>query len=221
MRQFLFLSLLFILPIWTAGCATFQVSGQVQSGRRALLHNDPEAALTYLLPAADTNPQYIYSSMSFHESVWTYIGRAQYALGRFPEARQSLERALSTYKDDAMAQLYLGLVTLRSGERSEGRKQILRGLQSIADWIEYLNRVQPYYAFWDPNGDIRKEIERARGLIEGERMGSDQEIIESAEWVGKQMEEEIDKVRTDRRREFERDHDFPRRGLGVGIGIGF
>jgi hypothetical protein len=52
-------------------------------------------------------------------------------------------------------------------------------------------------------------------------MAPDKDIIESAEWVGKQMEEEVDKVRTDQQREFNRDRDFFRRGLGVGIGIGF
>ena len=34
------------------------------------------------------------------------------------------------------------------------------------------------------------------------------------------MEEEVDKVRADERRQFDRDRDF-RRGFGVGIGIGF
>jgi tetratricopeptide (TPR) repeat protein len=173
-----------------------------------------------LQQAADSDPNYIYSSMSFRETVWTYIGRAQYALGQFPEARRSFERALSVYKDDAMAQLYLGLAMTRSGEQAQGRKQIQTGMKNIADWIEYLNRTTPYYAFWDPNGEIRKEIERARQLLEAEKMAPDKDIIESAEWVGKQMEEEVDKVRTDQQREFNRDRDF-RRGFGVGIGIGF
>jgi len=209
-----------ILIFLTTGCASFQTAGQVQSGRRALLFNDPQSALAYLQPAADSDPNYIYSSMSFRETVWTYIGRAQYALGQFPEARRSLERGLSVYKDDAMAQLYLGLVMLRSGEQPQGRKQIQTGMKNIADWIEYLNRTTPYYAFWDPNAEIRKEIERARPLLEAEKMAPDKDIIESAEWVGKQMEEEVDKVRDDERRQFDRDRDF-RRGFGVGIGIGF
>ena len=209
-----------ILFLLTTGCVSFQTVGQVQSGRRALLSNDPQSALVYLLPAADSDPNYIYSSMSFRETVWTYIGRAQYALGQFPEARRSLERGLSVYKDDAMAQLYLGLVMLRSGEQPQGREQIQTGMKNIADWIEYLNRTAPYNAFWDPNGEIRKEIERARPLLEAEKMAPDKDIIESAEWVGKQMEEEVDKVRTDQQREFDRDLDF-RRGFGVGIGIGF
>jgi tetratricopeptide (TPR) repeat protein len=218
MRELLWLAV--ILVFLTMGCASFQVAGQVQSGRRALLFNDPQTALAYLQQAADSDPNYIYSSMSFRETVWTYIGRAQYALGQFPEARRSFERALSVYKDDAMAQLYLGLAMTRSGEQAQGRKQIQTGMKNIADWIEYLNRTTPYYAFWDPNGEIRKEIERARQLLEAEKMAPDKDIIESAEWVGKQMEEEVDKVRTDQQREFNRDRDF-RRGFGVGIGIGF
>ena len=171
-----------ILFLLTTGCASFQTVGQVQSGRRALLFNDPQSALAYLQPAADSDPNYIYSSMGFRETVWTYIGRAQYALGQFPEARRSLERGLSVYKDDAMAQLYLGLVMLRSGEQPQGRKQIQTGMTNIADWIEYLNRTTSYNAFWDPNGEIRKEI--ARPLLEAEKMAPDKDIIESAEWVG-------------------------------------
>jgi tetratricopeptide (TPR) repeat protein len=209
-----------ILILLTLGCAAFQVAGQVQSGRRALLSNDPQTALTYLQPAADSDPNYIYQSASFRESVWTYIGRAQYALGRLPDARRAFERALSIYRDDAMAQLYLGLAMVRSGEQAQGRKQIQIGLRSIADWIEYLNRLASRYASWDPNGEIRKEIDKTLGMLEAEKIASEKDIIESAEWVGKQMEEEIDKVRLEQQREFYRDGDF-RRGFGAGIGIGF
>jgi len=150
-----------ILIFLTTGCASFQTSGQFQSGRRALLINDPQTALAYLQQAAASDPNYIYQSMNFREGIWTYIGRAQYALGQWPEARGSLERALSIYRDDAMAQLYLGLTMARSGEQAEGRKQIQVGMKGIADWIEYLNRSTSYRAFWDPSGEIRKEIDKS------------------------------------------------------------
>ena len=77
-----------------AGCAAFTTGTQVQSGRRALLVNDPERALPYFLEAAQSDPNYVYRSVYFHEGIWTYVGRTQYATKRYAEARQSLERAL-------------------------------------------------------------------------------------------------------------------------------
>jgi tetratricopeptide (TPR) repeat protein len=211
---------LFVLVVAAAGCASFQVAGQVQSGRQALLMNDPETALAYFLQAADKDPNYIYSSGNFRESVWTYIGRAQYALGRHAEARRSFERALSVYKDDAMAQLYLGLAMVKGGDRERGLKQIQIGLKGLSDWIEFLNQSRRYYAFWDPNGEIRKEIDKTLALTAGEQTAPLETVVASAEWVGRQMEEEIDKVRRDEQREFRRDLDR-RPGVGLGFGFGF
>src|SRR5688572_13571111 len=127
----LYCTALFLMVVASAGCASFQVAGQVQSGRRALLMNDPEAALAYFQPAAQSDPNYIYSAENFRESVWTYLGRAQYALERHEEARGSFERALAVYKDDAMAQLYLGLAMVKGGDRERGLKQIQIGLKSL------------------------------------------------------------------------------------------
>jgi tetratricopeptide (TPR) repeat protein len=218
MRRFRWTLVVSILCM--TGCAAFQIAGQVQSGRRALLANDPQTALAYLQPAADKDPNHLYQSMNFQESVWTYVGRAQYELGRLPEAKQSLERALAAYKDDAMARLYLGLTLLRAGNRAEGRRQIAAGLKEIANWIEYLNSTRAFRSAWDPNAEIRKEIDRGLAMMEGEKPASDKEIIESGEWVGKKMEEEIDKVRLDDQRDFRREHDFGP-GFGFGLGIGF
>jgi tetratricopeptide (TPR) repeat protein len=204
------------------GCASYQVAGQVQSGRRALLMKDPESALADLLQAADQNPNYIYTSANFRESVWTYVGRAQYALGRYDEARRSFQRALSIYPDDSMAELYLGLALLRTGDRAQGLKHVQTGLKGLYDWIEYLNRLNPNQAFWDPNASIRKEIDKTLAMISSERVEDLNALIESAEWIGQQMEEEVDRVRTDERREFQRDLDGDgRRGFGFGLGIGF
>jgi hypothetical protein len=50
-----------------SGCASFQVAGQVQAGRQALLMNNPTQALTYLEQAVPTNPQYVYEAESFRE----------------------------------------------------------------------------------------------------------------------------------------------------------
>jgi tetratricopeptide (TPR) repeat protein len=212
----------FLIVLALAGCASFFVAGRVQSGRQALLMNDPETALAYFQEVAERNPDYIHQSMNFLQSIWTYVGRAQYDLGRYADAQRSFERALSVYKDDPMAQLYLGLAMVRTGENSRGVQQIQTGLKSVSNWIEFLNRGTPYFAFWDPRGEIRAEIEKTLASTSGEQVASASSVIESAEWVGRQMEEEIDRVRGDERRQFDRQR--PRdggSGLGVGFGIGF
>lgn len=217
--QFSAVGLTFLLAI---GCASFNSAGQVQSGRRALIADRPETALVYFQRAAESDPNFIYSSARFQEGVWTYVGRAQYALGKWPEARQSFERALTVYQDDPMAQLYLGLAMLRDGDQRQGWPQLQRGMKSLSDWIEYLNYSKPSYAYWDPHARIRAEIDKTLAMVDTEKLESRNEIIASAEWVGQQMEEEIDKVRRDERRHFERErqHDF-RRGFSLGAGFGF
>ena len=126
-----------------AGCAAFTTGTQVQSGRRALLVNDPEWALPYFLEAAQNDPNYVYRSVYFHEGIWTYVGRTQYATKRYAEARQSLERALSLDRDDLLARLYLGLTLVRSGDGARGAKEILAGMKGIYDWIDYMQRADP------------------------------------------------------------------------------
>src|SRR4026208_1566728 len=99
----------FVLIGFLSGCASYQIAGQVESGRRALLTNDPERALPYLIEAAKNDPNYVYTYNLFRESVWTYLGRSQYAIKKYSEARQSLERALALDKDEHLPREYLGL----------------------------------------------------------------------------------------------------------------
>jgi tetratricopeptide (TPR) repeat protein len=122
--------------IFLAGCTAFQVAGQVQSGRQALLTNNNEQALAYFQQAAQNDPNFIFQSGLYREGIWTYVGRSLYSLGRLPEARQSLEKALSIYPDDYLARIYLGLTLLRSGEDSRGRKEIEAGMKGLYDWLE-------------------------------------------------------------------------------------
>lgn len=202
-----------------SGCASYYVAGQVQSGRRALLVKDPERALPYFLDAAKNNPDYFYESEHFREGIWTYVGRAQYATKRYQDARQSLERALSAAKDDNLARLYLGLTLARSGDPSRGLKEIENAMNGIHDWLEYIERTRPFEAFWDPLREIRKAIEKDLDKTSGKDIGREQ-LIADAEWLGNKMEDEMERVRQDERRQF--DHDFERRrGLSVGVGLGF
>jgi tetratricopeptide (TPR) repeat protein len=212
------LLLIFLL----AGCAAYQAAGQVQSGRQALLINKPEDALAYFQQVAESNPNYIFQSGLYREGIWTYVGRSQYSLGRLPEARQSLEKALSVYPDDYLARIYLGLTLLRSGEDTRGLKELDTGMKGLYDWLEDINRAMPFTAFWDPQREIRSEIEKNLGLISSKELDR-QQLISSAEWIGQRMEQEIDLVRRDEQQRFrDRDFDrFPGRGVGIGIGIGF
>lgn len=215
--RFGWLSLILVLT----GCAAYQAAGQVQSGRQALLVNKPEDALAYFQQVAQTNPDYIFQYELYREGIWTYIGRSQYSLGRLPEARQSLEKALSVYPDDYFARIYLGLTLLRSGEDSRGLKELDSGLKDLYDWLEYMNRTMPFTAFWDPQREIRSEIEKDLDMLSN-KDADRQQLISSAEWIGKRMEEEVDLVRRDQRRLMNRELEWSRgRGVGIGIGIGF
>jgi tetratricopeptide (TPR) repeat protein len=211
------LSVIFVL----LGCASFQAGSQIMSGRRALLTNNPEEALVHFQQVAQIDPNYMYTSALYREGAWTYLGRAQYALGRLQDARQSFERALSVYKDDYLARLYLGLTLLRSGDQSRGLKEVEAGLKGLYDWLEYINYSRPYQAFWDPRRQIRNEIEKTLAMISGRDIDS-QKLIESAEWIGMEMENEIDRARQDEKRFYDREFERERgRGTSVGVGIGF
>jgi tetratricopeptide (TPR) repeat protein len=208
-----------ICMLLSAGCTAFQVAGQVQSGRGALLINQPEHALPYFQEAAQNHPDYIFHEQQFGESVWTYLGRTQYMLGRLPEARQSLERALSVYKDDVLARIYLGLTLIRSDDRSRGLKELESGLRALHELLDYLNASDPLGAFWDPTREMRKEIDNDLGMISTRDIDW-QKLIASGEWVGRRMEDEIDKVRRDKEERRRRNFDG-RSGVSLGIGMGF
>jgi len=208
-----------VLIFLLTGCAAYQIAGQVQSGRQALLINKPEEALAYFQQAAQSNPNYIFESGLYKEGIWTYVGRSQYNLGRLAEARQSLEKALSIYPDDYLARIYLGLTLLRTGEDSRGLKGLENGMKGLYDWLEYMNRTLPFSSFWDPLREIRSELEKDLKMVSNKDVDR-QQLIASAESLGQKMEEEIDRVRRDEQRFRNQEFDT-RSGPSIGIGIGF
>lgn len=209
----------FVLLCLFEGCVSLQVGGDFQSGRQALLRNQSEQALPYFLEAAKNNPDYVYRSMHFSEGIWTYVGRTEYALGKFKEARESLERALAKDKDDNMARLYLGLTLMRSGDNENGKRELQAGMAGLHDWLEYIETARPFEAYWDPTREIRGAIETDLDKIKAKDIAQT-ELIADGGWLGKRMEEEIDRARRDERRRYEQD--FERRnGLSVGGRIGF
>lgn len=212
----------FSVVVLLAGCSAYATGGQFLAGRRALLINDNETALGYFLATAQSDPNYMYQSVYFREGIWTYVGRTQYATKRYPEARTSLERALSTDRDDNLARLYLGLTLARTAELSRGVKEIESAMKGIHDFLEYQERTRPMFNFWDPLREIRGAIEKDLAAISGKDFNPE-ELLANAEWLGKRMEEEVDNVLGDERRQWDRG--FDRRGSGsggsIGVGIGF
>ncbi len=170
-----------------------------------MLHGDPNNALSHFQRAAEQDPHYLYYG-AFPEGVWTYVGRAYYSTGRLPEARTALERAVSRSNDDNLAKLYLGLVLARDGDRPGGLREIENGMRGIHDWLDYVEYhfAYSYGRFWDPTKEIRSEIRTNLALIS--RGVSDwPKLIAGGEWVGKQMEEEIDRARRDEIEEHRRE----------------
>jgi tetratricopeptide (TPR) repeat protein len=206
------------LIVLIASCAAYNIGANVQSGRRALLINDPETALGYFLEAAKGDANYVYYAALYREGVWTYVGRAQYATKRYQDARQSLERALQLDPNDNLARLYLGLTLVRSDDRARGLREIQAAMKGIYDWLEYINRTRPFEAYWDPLREIRGAIEK--DLAGANESTDPEQLVADAEWLGSRMENEIENVRQDERRQFERDFDR-RSGPSVGVGIGF
>jgi len=207
------------LTVFLAGCAAATLGGQFQAGRRALLVGDPATAVGYFSEVAQHHPEYVNVIQNYRESIWTYLGRAQYETKHDQEALNSLERALAMDRDDHLAKLYLGLTLLRTGEMSRGVKEIEAAMKGLYDWIEYMNRTRPFQAFWDPTYQIRKQIDLNLASLAGRDLNFEN-LIADADWVGKQFEQELDKVRDDERRQFERDFER-RRGASFGLGIGF
>lgn len=194
---------LILAVLFLAGCGT--VGSQVQAGRRELLYGDPNNALTHFQRAAEQDPQYRYYS-ALPEGVWTYVGRAYYSSGRLPEARTALERAVSQSKDDNLARLYLGLVLARDGNRQNGLRDIETGMRGIHDWLDYVEYhfAFSYGRFWDPRKEIRSEIRTNLAMISG-GVNDWPKLIAGGEWVGKKMEEEMDRARLDEIEDYRRE----------------
>jgi tetratricopeptide (TPR) repeat protein len=176
------------------GCTTQQIDQNVQDGRNALLAGQPDNAVNYFSRAAESNPNYK-TSYTLRESVWTYLGRAYYETGKYQEARAALDKALAADKNDFVARLYLGMTLVRSNERERGLAEMATALNETHQWLETLTSESAAGAYWDPNRQIRKTIEKS--LAE---KPTAIELIVTAQRVGKQLEEEISRSEQDRTR---------------------
>jgi len=195
----------FLLGAFLVGCASFQAGSEISSGRLAFSIGQNESALAYFQSAAQKDPNYVYGS-DLKQGVWSYVGRAEYANGRLPQAKESLERALAANPEEPIARLYLGLTLARSGDRQQGLKEIESGMKGIYDWLEYITQAFRFTfgQWWDPNRQIRSAIEKDLAMISGRDIDWPK-LIADGEWLGKQIEEESDRARSDEQRHFHQD----------------
>jgi len=70
--QRLFVAVGFLLLF--SGCVSFQVGGDIQKGRLALMYGDPNVALEHFQRAANSDPNYLLDFSIFDEGAWTYVG---------------------------------------------------------------------------------------------------------------------------------------------------
>jgi tetratricopeptide (TPR) repeat protein len=185
----LFVPICFLLLFLTSGCAG--VAGDVQAGRGALQTGRPNDAIGYLAPAADADPNYKIP-YRVRVGVLAYLGRAYLETGKDTAARQTLEKAVSLDGDDPLAQLYLGIAMVKTGERDRGRNEIEKGLRAIDDTLEYIAADRVYGFYWDPGMQIRNDIRQSLAA-----KLNDAQLAMAGERIGRQFDDEIDKARRD------------------------
>lgn len=183
-----------VMLFFLSGCDSFRVAGQFSAGRQAFVAKNYEEALSHFQRAAQGDPNYFFESALYRQGIWSYVGRAQYHTGRFTDARQSLERALSIDPDDYLARIYLGLVRARGGDTANGANDIEAGMKGLYEWIEDYESSRPFESLWDPRREIRSAIEKHRAMISAHRIEWPR-LMTISEWLGERIEYEIDEVR--------------------------
>jgi tetratricopeptide (TPR) repeat protein len=194
------------LVVFFSGCTSLQVNSEFGSGRQAYLAGNNNVALSYFQSTAQKDSAYTYYGYAFRQGIWSYVGRTEYAIGSFPQARQSLERALSLNRNEELARLYLGLTLVRSGDRQQGLKEMEGGMRAIYDQTEYLTQNFRFSLgqFWDPGREIRTAIQDNLAMLSSREVDV-QTVLANGEWLGKRVEQEIDWARRDQRDDIFRD----------------
>lgn len=188
------------LAILVSGCTAFYVGGEIQKGRMALLYGDPKVALAHFQRAAELDPNYVTNFTILKQGVWTYVARANYTTGNLSEARKELEQARSKYEDDNVAKLYWGLLLAKDGDRQRALREMEAGLTGLKDWFDYIEQYHADGQFWDPGRPIRSEIQKNIAMLSAREVNWN-ELIAGGEWLGRELEQEIDKAREDQQKE--------------------
>ena len=154
-------SALFLLAVLLSGCtAAFRASSAVALGRQELFQGRNADALESFEVAAREDPDYSFG-IDRSEGVLSYLGRSQYLNGQYPQARQTLERALARDEGNSLSRLYLGLTLVRLNDRQNGLHAMIWGLSGIAFQINYVvdrADADDVRRFWDRHNQIRDVV---------------------------------------------------------------
>jgi len=200
MKRFFNIYSLLIVFLFAGSCATIQVSTDVQSGRNALKLNQPKEALIHFEAAAVQDPNYTTRFTLLNTGIWTYVGRAYYAIGEKDKALASLKRGKKSSSDDYIGRIYLGLVMAQTGNAREGKSELEAGLKGLAAWFESLPGTGEKGQLWDPDHHIANGISQILKQVQVARPDW-QGIATNVEWLGEALEEEIENVRDDYNRQ--------------------
>jgi len=165
----------------------------VRRGRQELLASNPSGALAYFQRGAETNPDYLSDLPPFDEGILTYVGRAYYDMGKLTEAKKALEQAVSRYKGDYMCSLYLGLTLARQGDHQQALRYIRVGLKSLRKWLSDFERTHLEAPYWSIHL-FEREMQRTLELTKSRKIKWE-ELIDRGEWLGYNLELEVDEVK--------------------------
>ena len=178
------------LSVLLSACAAVRGGGDVDRGREDLLAGNNQAALGYFQQAEQADPSYMYGT-ELREGVSSFLGRTQYLTGNYPQARQTLEKALSQHRGDNVARLYLGLTLYRLGDQKAALTNIQRGMTGINNWLDYLNE-NFRFEFgkdWDASGTIRSGIKTDLAMMSNGKIDWPK-LIDNGERLGIAIEQE-------------------------------
>ena len=83
-----------------------------------------------------------------------------------------------------------------AGNPAQGAKELGSALTALRRDLESVVYTSPQGKFWDPSGEIRKQMDAALLLLSS-REPDVAKIISTGEWIGLRLEEEIDNARRD------------------------
>ena len=120
----------------------------------------------------------------------------------------AIERAIALNQNDTSARLYLGLTLARSDDRQGGLTEIESSMKAIHDFLEYVTQAFRFSfgQYWDPTRQIRSAIESNLAMIRSKEIVWPR-LIADGEWLGKEIDEEIDRARYDEIRDRSREND--------------
>jgi tetratricopeptide (TPR) repeat protein len=212
--------------IWTyIGRAHYQ-SGQYAEAREALekavaLEKGDQMGRLYLgltlarLPAAPAKSAFSLQDITFAlregvepERVGALARERGVAFDLSRDSENQLKKAGADARLlDEIKKIRAEASSQRGTQTASAGKELAAALAGLRDDLDRFLATSPQSRFWDPGGEIRKEIRSTIALL----AASEQDwkrIIANGEWVGQKLEEEIDKAREDEAQEYRRDRTF-------------